>query len=307
MDSNVYSDTRPTGLGPLAAAVDDLAGQDLAALPDAEAAERVLVLRGLLERLEGQWLRELAAVDARGAAGAEDGVQAVSTAGWLARPGTADDGRNAAQRRADALTELARRALEGGSLPQTGGVRPQVMVTVELASLLGAAGVPGGEGGWASPLPVETARRLACDAAVTRAVVARDGGHSGSGDDGGDRGGLAGRLRAAVAMLPPALGGAPSRPLDLGRTARVVSAAQRNALAVRDGGCAFPGCDRPVAWCEAHHLRHWLSGGPTDLANLVLLCRAHHRAVHEGGWRIHRHAHGDLKVTPPPRRPAVAA
>jgi len=444
MDSNVYSDTRPAGLGPLAAAVDDLAGQDLAALPDAEAAERVLVLRGLLERLEGQWLRELAAVDARGAAGAEDGVQAVSTAGWLrsrtrlgaadaaqrvrvaralhrgpltgtaralaageissahaavlargiqdlrprttveaepvlldaarrldpprlrrvvahlcdvaepeaadaraqrqhdqrglwlsptfqgmvavdglleaeageallaaleplARPGTADDGRNAAQRRADALTELARRALEGGSLPQTGGVRPQVMVTVELASLLGAAGVPGGEGGWASPLPVETARRLACDAAVTRAVVARDGGHSGSGDDGGDCGGLAGRLRAAVAMLPPALGGAPSRPLDLGRTARVVSAAQRNALAVRDGGCAFPGCDRPVAWCEAHHLRHWLSGGPTDLANLVLLCRAHHRAVHEGGWRIHRHAHGDLKVTPPPRRPAVAA
>src|SRR5215211_2691366 len=65
MDSNVYSDTRPAGLGPLASAVDDLAGQDLAALPDAEAAERVLVLRGLLERLEGQWLRELAAVDAR--------------------------------------------------------------------------------------------------------------------------------------------------------------------------------------------------------------------------------------------------
>ena len=93
MDSNVYSDTRPAGLGPLAAAVDDLAGQDLAALPDAEAAERVLVLRGLLERLEGQWLRELAAVDARGAAGAEDGVQAVSTAGWLrsrTRLGAAD-------------------------------------------------------------------------------------------------------------------------------------------------------------------------------------------------------------------------
>jgi len=86
MDPNTGS-TRPqagpAGLGRLAAAVNELAGQDLAGLPDAEAAARVLVLRGLLERLEGQWLRELAAVDARGAAGAEDGVRAASTAGWL--------------------------------------------------------------------------------------------------------------------------------------------------------------------------------------------------------------------------------
>jgi len=448
MDSNTSSAERPAGLGRLAAAVDELAGQDLAGLTDAEAAARVLVLRGLLERLEGQWLRELAAVDARGAAGAEDGVQAVSTASWLrsrarlgaadaaqrvrvaralhrgpltgtaralaageisaahaaelargtqdlrprttveaepvlldaarrldparlrrlvahlrdvagpeaadararrqheqrglrvsptfegmvavdglleaeagetllaaldplARPATADDERSTAQRRADALTELARRALEGGSLPHTGGVRPQVTVTVELATLLGQAGVPGGEDGWALPLPTEAARRLACDAALTRAVVARDrSGTERDPDDPGDPGGpggLAGRLRAAVALLPPALGGAPSRPLDLGRTARVVSAAQRNALAVREGGCVFPNCDRPLAWCEAHHLRHWLSGGPTDLANLVLLCRAHHRAVHEGGWRIHRHAGGNLTVTPPRRRQAAAA
>jgi hypothetical protein len=49
-----------------------------------------------------------------------------------------------------------------------------------------------------------------------------------------------------------------------------------------------PGCDRPVAWCEAHHLRHWLHGGATDLENLVLLCRTHHRAVHEGGRHLHR-------------------
>jgi hypothetical protein len=83
MDSNMHSIEEPLGFGHLAAAIDELAGQDLAGLPDAEAAARVLVLRGLLERLEGQWLRELAAVDARGAAGAEDGVQAVSTAGWL--------------------------------------------------------------------------------------------------------------------------------------------------------------------------------------------------------------------------------
>src|SRR6266545_5348622 len=91
----------------------------------------------------------------------------------LARPTAAEDDRSAAQRRADALTELARRALEGGRLPHSGGVRPQVTVTVDLASLLGEAGLPGGEGGWVGPLPVETARRLACDAAVTRVLVTR--------------------------------------------------------------------------------------------------------------------------------------
>jgi hypothetical protein len=76
MDSNVYSVSVPAGLGYLAAVVEELATQDLDRLPAGVAAERVLVLRGLLERLEGQWLRELAAVDARGAAGAEEGVAA---------------------------------------------------------------------------------------------------------------------------------------------------------------------------------------------------------------------------------------
>jgi hypothetical protein len=73
--------------------------------------------------------------------------------------------------------------------------------------------------------------------------------------------GLAGRLRAAMALLPPVLG-APTQPLEVGRTSRVVQPGQRLALAVRDGGCVFPDCARPLAWCEAHHLRHWLHGGP---------------------------------------------
>jgi|GEM_PF-3278186 len=85
MDSNTGSTELPVELGPLASAVEALAAEDLTRLPDAQAAQRVLALRGLLERLEGQWLRELAAVDARGAAGAEQGVQASSTAGWLRR------------------------------------------------------------------------------------------------------------------------------------------------------------------------------------------------------------------------------
>jgi Domain of unknown function (DUF222)/HNH endonuclease len=440
MDSNIDSPGQAAGLGRLAAAVDGLAAQDLTRLTDAQAAARVLALRTLLERLEGQWLRELAGVDGRGAAGAEDGTRADSTAGWLrrrarlggaaaagwvrvaralhrgplagtaralaagelsaahaavlaggthdlppataaaaepvllaaarrldpprlrrllahlrqvadpdgaaaqahrrheqrglcvsptfqglvvvdgllepeagatllaalaplARP-TADDARSAPQRRADALTELARRALEGGRLPQTGGVRPQVTVTIELAGLLGEGGMPGGEGGWAGLLRAETCRRLACDAELTRAVVARGSHHrtraGGNGD--GTAGAVAARLRAAVALLPAALGGAPTQPLEVGRATRVVSPAQRTALAVRDGGCGFPGCDRPPAWCDAHHLRHWVHGGPTDLANLVLLCRAHHRAVHEGGWRLRRQAGGHLTATPPHRR-----
>jgi HNH endonuclease len=97
---------------------------------------------------------------------------------------------------------------------------------------------------------------------------------------------IGGRLRAAAALLPPVLGGALTQPLDVGRATRVVTPAQRTALAVRDGGCRFPGCSRPLAWCEGHHLRHWLDGGPTDLANLALLCRAHHRRSMRaaGGW-----------------------
>ena len=104
--------------------------------------------------------------------------------------------------------------------------------------------------------------------------------------------GLEGQLRAAITKLSPVLGGAPTQPLEVGRTTRVIQPAQRTALAVRDGGCVFPHCHRPLAWCEAHHLRHWVHGGPTDLANLALLCRAHHRAVHEGGWQLTRATDG---------------
>jgi hypothetical protein len=189
----------------------------------------------------------------------------------LARPTTADDEQSAAQRRADALTELARRALEDGRLPQSGGVRPQVTVTIDLASLLGQPARPTAEGRWVGPLAAETARRLACDASLTRVVVTRDP-HQPARDGGtGDparkdashpAGDLAARLQAAVALLPPAVGGARPEPLAVGRATRVVAPPQRTALTVRDGGCRFPGGDRPVAWCDAHHLRHWLHGGP---------------------------------------------
>jgi hypothetical protein len=180
----------------------------------------------------------------------EAGQTLVAALEPLARPTTADDPRSASQRRADALVELARRTLENGQLPQTGGVRPQLTVTVELDSLLGHHPGLGGEVGGVGPLEPEACRRLACDGAVTRVLVSRHrtSHHPGTG------GGLAGRLRAALALLPPALGGAPTQPLEVGRTSRVVTAAQRIALLVRDGGCAFPAATdprpgaRPTIW-----------------------------------------------------------
>jgi Domain of unknown function (DUF222) len=228
----------------------------------------------------------------------------------LARPSNADDTRSGDQRTADALTELARRALEGGGLPKVGGVRPQLLVTTDITSLAGRPGGLGGQLGWAEPLESEACRRLACDATVARVLVCRHpGGDHADGDSADDppsgpphlddshlnppeQEGLQARLRAGMALLPPILGGAPSQPLDVGRATRVVSPAQRAALAVRDGGCVVPGCDRPLAWCDAHHLWHWIDGGPTDLWNLALVCRAHHRQVHEGGWHLARSPDG---------------
>lgn len=74
---------------------------------------------------------------------------------------------------------------------------------------------------------------------------------------------------------------------DLGRSARTVSPAQRRALVVRDGGCVFPGCDCPATWTDAHHVREWTRhAGRSDLDNLVLLCRRHHRVAHRHGWSV---------------------
>jgi hypothetical protein len=182
----------------------------------------------------------------------------------LARPHSAADGRSGSQRQADALTELARRSLEGGQLPQTGGVRPQLTVIVDLDSLQGRPGhgALGGEVGWAGPLEPEACRRLACDGALTRVLVTRQptghhhdpcslrddpSGHPGEdalSGVGGD-GGLATRLRMAAALLPPILGGAPSQPLDLGRTSRVVQPANAPPWPSATGAVSSPAVTVP--------------------------------------------------------------
>jgi uncharacterized protein DUF222 len=175
------------------------------------------------------------------------GALLLSTLAALTPPPLVGEERSADQRRADALVDLCR--LAAGHAPTAGGQRPHVTVTVDLATLrdgIGAAALGGGV-----PLAPATARRLACDATIIPAVL-----------------------------------GSAGEPLDLGRAARLVSPAQRRALALRDQGCRFPGCDRPAQWADAHHLAHWADRGPTNLHNLVLLCRWHHTAVHERGWAI---------------------
>jgi hypothetical protein len=163
-----------------------------------------------------------------------------------ARSGSPDD-RTPAQRRADALGEICSRYLGCSDRPTVSGERPHVTVTVDLLRLRGGSGRS--ELNHAGPVNSEVARRIGCDASVSRVV-------------------LTGR----------------SEPIDVGRQTPVVSAAMRRALMVRDRSCRFPGCERPHSWCDAHHVVHWADGGVTALSNLVLLCRRHHRLIHEGGF-----------------------
>ncbi|WP_345378850.1 HNH endonuclease signature motif containing protein, partial [Actinomycetospora straminea] len=107
------------------------------------------------------------------------------------------------------------------------------------------------------------------------------------------------RRWACDAEVVPVVLGSRSEPLDVGRATRTVPDALRRALNVRDGGCAHPGCDRRPRRCHAHHLHHWSNGGDTCLANLVLLCRYHHRLIHHGQWQV-AIVDGRPWFTPPP-------
>jgi hypothetical protein len=162
-----------------------------------------------------------------------------------------EDRRTPAQRRVDAMGEIFRQWLDVADRPEVGGERPHVNVTVDLEVLEGRAGQPC-ELASTGPVTSETARRIACDAGVSRVVTRGQ-----------------------------------SEPLDIGRRTQVVPAALRRAVVIRDHHCRFPGCDRPPSWGDAHHIAHWADGGVTALANLVLLCRRHHRMVHApGGFRL---------------------
>jgi len=102
------------------------------------------------------------------------------------------------------------------------------------------------------------------------------------------------RLTCDGAIVPVSMGGNGKEDsiLDVGRRTRTIPPAIRRALRLRDGGCRFPGCG--LRFAEGHHIRHWSMGGSTSLENLVLLCRVHHRAVHEDGFRVERRRDGEI-------------
>lgn len=130
-----------------------------------------------------------------------------------------------------------------------------------------------------TPLDATTVERLACDAAVHRVVTSG---------------------RSTI--------------LDYGRATRTISPDLWAALVIRDGGCRIPWCDRDSTWCDAHHIRPWSRGGPTNLANLVTLCSRHHHRLHEPGWHLKLLPDATVEVTtpdgathtsrPPPRAPS---
>ena len=178
---------------------------------------------------------------------------------------TSEPSESLAQRRADALTTMAETTLRHGPGPLSSAERYQVVVHVTAETL--AEGDDGrAELECGQRIAPDTVRRIACDASLLR--ITEDGA---------------------------------GNPLDIGRRSRAVPPAIQRALRSRDGGCRFPGCTCR-RFVDAHHIRHWANGGETSLDNLVLLCRRHHRLVHEGGFDVERTPDGTLRFTRPDGR-----
>jgi hypothetical protein len=163
-----------------------------------------------------------------------------------------------ATRRADALERVAESFLAGDTGTASGGDRYLINVHTE-TDVLQADG-DGAEAGCedGGHVAAETSRRMACDASVVKWREDEDG-----------------------------------EPLSIGRKTRTIPPAIRRALQCRDGGCRFPGCSCR-RFVDAHHIVHWADGGETSMGNLVLLCRRHHRLVHEGGFGVHSGAGNEI-------------
>src|ERR1700704_2640633 len=174
-----------------------------------------------------------------------------------------DDTRNYGQRNADALVELGRQG-GSGSKRDGAGPRPQLIIRASLDTLVGLPGAPAGELEGGGTVPAETVQRYACDSALSRITGEAELEH------------------------------------ELNHASRTLPASTRRALEARDRHCVFPGCTRPLVWCDGHHLVWWTRGGATALPNLALLCRPHHRMVHEEGWKLDRNKDGRFAAIPPP-------
>ncbi len=181
------------------------------------------------------------------------------------------DSRTTEQLALDALVDLVRIGGEVAPTELIGTRSPAVQVIVAERDLRTGRGLARIEG-QTEPVSIATADRHGCSSGVVPIVI----------DARGD----------VVA---------------LGRETRLYTRRQRVALAARDGGCRFPGCERPPSWTEAHHIIPWSEGGATDVADGVLLCRHHHLLLHNNGWRFERRRipagltqrGGDLELIPP--------
>nr|WP_246015208.1 HNH endonuclease signature motif containing protein [Kutzneria buriramensis] len=185
----------------------------------------------------------------RGSIDQETGAMLAGLISPLAEPKSGTDPRTTPQRQGDAFADIIELAAGSENLPDEGGERPHLAITIPLQALKDAAGSADIEAG--DPIPVEVARRIACDSTAMRTVL-----------------------------------GANGVPLSVGRSKRIIPAAIRRALIVRDKGCAFPGCHRRPRQCHAHHVIHWANGGPTELGNLLLVCSTHHRMIHHTRWTV---------------------
>lgn len=175
--------------------------------------------------------------------------------------GTRDD-RAPRQRRHDAFLEAGLRLLRSGSLPDCGGTPVTVLITTTAEQWNDPAGLARTEHG-----ELVSMTRLR---------------------------GMADELGYALVTLSPK-----GEVLAFGRDRRLANPSLRRALAGRDGGCCFPGCTRPPAWCQAHHVGAWLHGGTTDIGNLCLVCTHHHRLLERGDWQV-RMSDGVPEWIPPP-------
>ena len=183
----------------------------------------------------------------------------------LSQP-VAGESRSAAQRRADALVEMARITI-GNLVPEVGKKRrkPKVIATIAYDDL-----VAGSAGGVVDTdldtivMPAETIRRMACDCNVHRYIT--------------------NPLGTVV---------------DYGRSQRVVTDSLFDTLMIRDHGCRWPGCGIPAGSCDAHHAQHWLDDGNTEPDNLVLLCWFHHHLLHEQHWSIEPLGAGHFTLNDP--------
>jgi hypothetical protein len=209
------------------------------------------------------------------------------------------------QLRADALGLVAERALAAGfgaDSPVSGSraERYQVVLHVEEPTLK-AEGEPGrSELEDGTRVSAETARRLACDSGKIEVRHQSEAHRAGKRTIAGGRTIAIGRTGAGGRTI-----GTEGRILDVGRKTRTIPPAIRRALEARDHGCRFPGCG--LRFTDAHHIRHWADGGETTLDNLVLLCRRHHRRMHEDGWRIRKGRAGNpVFVSPSGNRLADA-